>query len=207
MPADANALHMIERCEKYEKFSLASLVVMNQRTWILLVGTVWYSTCFVLHFIASISSNPCLRKAKEWQRQIRGESRRIDRDVSRMRAFIAVEWNKRSAVSWIQLKTFYPGSNAEKRMSMKYMIIYDDFKRLMFEQFDLHARHWFWENGCFWGILYKVKHDQTMSILQLFSSWSLKGQEEEKLKREIKTMAEKGQAASAQNPRESIEIQ
>ena len=91
MPADANALHMIERCEKYEKFSLASLVVMNQRTWILLVGTVWYSTCFVLHFIASISSNPCLRKAKEWQRQIRGESRRIDRDVSRMRAFIAVE--------------------------------------------------------------------------------------------------------------------
>ena len=51
----------------------------------------------------------------------------------------------------------------------------------------------------------QVKHDQTMSNLQLFSSWSLKGQEEEKLKREIKTMAEKGQAASAQNPRKSIQ--
>jgi len=33
-----------------------------------------------------------------------------------------------------------------------------------------------------------------------------KGQEEEKLKREIKTMAEKGQAASARNPRKSGEI-
>lgn len=33
-----------------------------------------------------------------------------------------------------------------------------------------------------------------------------KGQEEEKLKREIKTMAEKGQAASARNPRKSTEI-
>lgn len=83
---DAHALHLIERCEKYEKFSLVSLVLMNQRTWILPVGT-----CFVLHFIASIASNPCLCKAKEWQRQIRGESRRIDRDVSRMRAFIAAE--------------------------------------------------------------------------------------------------------------------